>query len=52
MGFHEGGFTPFEFPVDKLIKLVADGLGMSHPEIAETVRIVDAKLAANETAAG
>lgn len=34
--------------VDKLIKLIADSLGIRLSEILETVRIVDAKLAANE----
>lgn len=33
--------------VDKLIKLISESLGMAHPEIQETVRIVDAKLAEN-----
>ncbi len=33
--------------VDKLIKLVGDALGVSHPEINETVKIVDRKLAQN-----
>jgi hypothetical protein len=33
--------------VDKLIKLTADALGISHPSVTETVQIVDAKLAAN-----
>lgn len=34
--------------VDRLIKLVADSLGISHSDILETVRIINAKLAANE----
>jgi len=33
--------------VDKLIKLTADALGMSHPAIRETVEIVDMKLDEN-----
>lgn len=37
--------------VDKLIKLTAEALGMSHPAITETVAIVDAKLEANRKAA-
>ena len=37
--------------VDKLIKLTADALGLSHPAIAQTVAIVDDKLAANRKAA-
>ncbi len=37
--------------VDKLIKLIGDALGLSHPAIEETVAIVDAKLAANRKAA-
>ncbi|MEZ5777122.1 MAG: hypothetical protein R3E44_02040 [Paracoccaceae bacterium] len=35
--------------VDKLIKLVADTLEMSHPAITETVAIVDEKLELNQT---
>ena len=42
----EAGATNIE-RVDKLIKLVAGALGMSHPAILETVETVDAKLAAN-----
>ncbi len=33
--------------VDKLVALIAELQGMSHPVIRETVQIVDAKLAAN-----
>ncbi len=38
--------------VDKLIALTAQALGLSHPAITETVKIVDAKLAANARSAG
>jgi hypothetical protein len=34
--------------VDKLIKLTADALGLSHPDVTATVATVDEKLAANE----
>ncbi len=37
--------------VDKLIGLIAGSLGMSHPDILETVRIVDRRLAENASAA-
>ena len=37
--------------VDRLIALTAEARGMAHPAIAETVRLVDARLAANRTAA-
>ncbi len=38
--------------VDKLIKLIANALNLSHPAIDQTVGIVDDKLAANLRAAG
>lgn len=38
--------------VDKLIKLTAESLGRTNSEILETVRIVDAKLAANKESGG
>ena len=38
--------------VDKLIEMIARQLGTSHPEISRIVRIIDEKLAVNETVAG
>lgn len=38
--------------VDKLIQLVARAIGLQHPEIDATVKLVDAKLAENAKAAG
>lgn len=46
------GGAPFIERVDVLVQLIAQNLGLSNPEIDETVSIVDQKLGANDPLSG